>query len=569
MNAGLLLEHYARIADAPDAIARLRRFVLDLAVRGKLVEQDSCDEPAAELLKRISAEKARLVKVGLVRDRAALPAVMPQDAPYGLPSSWKWVRFANIVEFYAGRTPARNDLSYWNTGDHAWVSIADMEDGGIIQQTKETVSSIARAVVFKSEPEPVGTMVMSFKLTIGKIARLGVPAFHNEAIISIHPHLAALERYLFMALPELARAGDTKGAIKGATLNRESLSNILVPLPPLVEQHRIVAKVDELMALCDQLAAARAEREAARDTFTLSTLAKLNTPDPETFGQDARFALANLAPLTTRPDQIKQLRQTILNLAVRGKLVEQNASDEPASEQMKRIKLEKSASQKAKQAARDAKSYAEAPGCADTLPAGWAWTTLGELALSMRYGTSVKCEKDVSGAAVLRIPNVSNGVIDLTDLKYGPLSAKEKADLELVAGDLLLIRSNGSLSIVGRAAVVTADAAGMSFAGYLVRVRLLQDAINPQYLWISLNTTATRDAIEIPIRSAVGLKNVNLTEFGALTISLPPIAEQHRIVAKVDELMALCDQLEVSLTDGEQTRSRLLESVLHNALELA
>ena len=264
MNAAILLKHYARIADAPDAILRLRRFVLDLAVRGKLVEQDAKDEPASKLLERVATEKARLVKIGSVRNRAALPAVTPQEAPYSLPSSWMWVRFANIVEFYAGRTPARNDLSYWNTGDHAWVSIGDMEDGGIIQQTKETVSDIARAGVFKSEPEPVGTMVMSFKLTIGKISRLGVPAFHNEAIVSIHPYLSALDGYLFMSLPELARAGDTKGAIKGATLNRDSLSNILVPLPPLAEQHRIVAKVDALMALCDGLEASITTGEQTR-----------------------------------------------------------------------------------------------------------------------------------------------------------------------------------------------------------------------------------------------------------------------------------------------------------------
>ncbi|MEJ8631805.1 hypothetical protein P0F65_22545 [Sphingomonas sp. I4] len=124
-------------------------------------------------------------------------------------------------------------------------------------------------------------------------------------------------------------------------------ANSPFPLPPLPEQHRIVAKVNELMALCDQLEGARAEREAARDTFTLSTLAKLNAPDPETFGQDARFALANLAPLTTRPDQIKQLRQTILNLGVRGKLMQQDAADEPAAKLFQRLQSEKARMAKA------------------------------------------------------------------------------------------------------------------------------------------------------------------------------------------------------------------------------
>ena len=131
------------------------------------------------------------------------------------------------------------------------------------------------------------------------------------------------------------------------------------PLPPLAEQHRIVAKVDELMALCDRLEAARASREATRDRLAAASLARLNAPDPDTFQDDARFALDALPALTTRPDQIKQLRQTILNLAVRGKLVPQDPNDEPASELLKRIAKEKARLVKAgecsnaKQAVRD------------------------------------------------------------------------------------------------------------------------------------------------------------------------------------------------------------------------
>jgi type I restriction enzyme S subunit len=341
MNAKRLLKHYERIADAPDAIARLRHFILDLAVRGKLVPQDSSDEPATELLRRIAKEKARLVKAGEIRDKSPLPAVADDEEPFEVPKAWRWVRFANIADFSAGRTPSRNDSSYWNSGDHAWISIADMDDGQVLMDTKETISDKARKRIFGSEPEPPGTIIMSFKLTIGKIARLGIPAFHNEAIISIKPHLADLKAYLFKALPQFARQGDTKGAIKGATLNRDSISNILFPLPPFAEQHRIVAKVDELMVLCDRLESKRSERESTRDRLAAASLARLNSPDPATFQDDARFALDTLQALTTRPDQIKQLRQTILNLAVRGKLVPQEPNDEPASELLKRIAVEK------------------------------------------------------------------------------------------------------------------------------------------------------------------------------------------------------------------------------------
>ena len=151
-------------------------------------------------------------------------------------------------------------------------------------------------------------------------------------------------------------------------------------------------------------------------------------------------------------------------------------------------------------------------------------------------------------------------------MKFGPLTDGEIRDLALNAGDLLMIRSNGSLDIVGRSAVVTAEAKGMAFAGYLVRLRMSLANIKPEYIWLAMNSTDVRDQIERPIRSAVGLKNVNLTEFGALTIPLPPLAEQHRIVAKVDALMALCDRLEASLTATAATRRRLLDALLTEAL---
>ena len=154
----------------------------------------------------------------------------------------------------------------------------------------------------------------------------------------------------------------------------------------------------------------------------------------------------------------------------------------------------------------------------------------------------------------------------LDDIKFGPLTQSEIHDLALNAGDLLMIRSNGSLDIVGRSAVVPSEAEGMAFAGYLVRLRLSLRNMNPRYTWLALNSTEVRDQIEKPIRSAVGLKNVNLTEFGALTIPLPPLAEQHRIVAKVDELMALCDRLEANLTGKADTRRRLFDALLAEAL---
>lgn len=571
MSAALLLEHYARIADASGAIARLRRCVLDLAVRGKLVEQDAGDEPASVLLERISAERAQLVKAGEAQRSKDLTDAA-DDANFELPPLWVWTRLGSITSYIQrGKSPKYAEADGVPVISQKCVQWSGLDVGAARLITRQSLEAYEN-IRFLRDGDLLWNSTGTG--TIGRIIRLdGLPEqLVCDSHVTVVRCLGVNPEYVRIWLRSDHVYGTIEGRAAGSTNQVELTAQMaigqVVPLPSLAEQHRIVTKVDELMVLCDQLETARADREAARDRFALSTLAKLNTPDPETFGDDARFALANLAPLTTRPDQIKQLRQTILNLAVRGKLVEQNAADEPASEQIHRIRNAKSASQKLKQATRDWK-HPDRLTHSEPAPVGWAWSTLGELALSMRYGTSVKCEREAKGAAVLRIPNVSSGSIDMDDLKFGPLSAKEQEDLSLEVGDLLMIRSNGSLAIVGRSAVVTEPAAGMSFAGYLVRVRLLRGEINSRYLWLALNSTDTRDAIEIPIRSAVGLKNVNLTEFGALRIAVPPLAEQHRVVAKVDELMAICNQLETSIATGEQVRTRLLEAVLHNALEPA
>jgi len=314
------------------------------------------------------------------------------------------------------------------------------------------------------------------------------------------------------------------------------------------------------------MSAARAKREATRDRLAAVSLARLNAPDPAIFQGHAAFALHNLSPLTTRPDQIKALRQTILNLAVRGRLVEQDRNDEPGSELLKRIIDANEASAKKGRNRGHANGADVADDSPFDLPFNWVWTSLGQIASGMRYGTSKKCGYEVDGTPVLRIPNVSNGTVDLTDLKFGVLSLKESDDLSLYENDLLIIRSNGSLEIVGRAATVPLEAVGMSFAGYLVRVRLSKELLDARFIWRVTNSQHVRDLIEKPIRSTVGLKNVNSTELSALSIPLPPLVEQHRIVTKVDELMALCDRLETSLTIVDATRRRLLDALLHEAL---
>ena len=564
MNVDRLLAHYERIADAPDAVPRLRRFILDLAVRGKLVEQDSNHEPSAELLKRIDAEKARLVKVGELKDKPSLLDVANEDKPFDVPEAWRWVRFANIVDFSAGRTPSRNDSSFWDSGDHAWVSIADMDDGQVLTATKETVSDKARELVFRSEPKPPGMIIMSFKLTIGTIARLGIPAFHNEAIISIKPHLADLDAYLFKILPEFAKQGDTKGAIKGATLNRDSISNILLPLPPLSEQHRIVAKVDELMALCDRLEVARSRLEATRDRLTASSLARLDAPDPDpiVFRNHTAFALEHLTPLTTRRDQIKALRQTILNLAVRGKLVEQDPRDEPASELLKRIAAEKVERKGKTDDARIKMAFDPKPdGFPMVFPPGWAAQSFENLFLFIDYRGKTPRKTD-RGIPLITAKNIRMGYLKREPREY----VSERTFKTWMTrgfpeiGDLLFTTE-------APLANVCLNKPDEPFA-LAQRVICFQPygKIDTTFVMFALMSDVMQSLLDT---HATGMtaKGINAAKLKPLPIPIPPLAEQHRIVAKVDELMALCDRLEASLTTGDDTRCRLLGALLIEALE--
>ena len=229
----------------------LKRSVLQEAIQGRLVPQDPNDEPACELLKRIAAEREKQIADKKIKKPKPLPPITDDEKPFPIPDSWEWVRLGELVHYSMGKTPPRSDVKYWIDGAYNWVSISDMVADGHIVATNERVSAIAAKAIFGERISEPGTLLMSFKLTVGKVSILDIPAFHNEAMISIYPFADngnTTRDYLFKVLPVLSQNGETKSAIKGNTLNSSSLNNLLIPLPPIAEQKRIVAKVDSLLA---------------------------------------------------------------------------------------------------------------------------------------------------------------------------------------------------------------------------------------------------------------------------------------------------------------------------------
>ena len=267
------VEKYSKVQDYLDELNvaindKLKQSILQEAIQGKLVPQGLTNESASVLLQRIKEEKQRLVKEGKLKKSALTDSVIfkgddnkyyeqigrdtieiSDEILFDLPCSWQWVRFGQIVRMSIGKTPARGEVSYWSKATIPWVSISDMTNSKHINKTKEKISVAASSVM--GEISPVGSLLMSFKLTVGRTSILNIDAYHNEAIISIYPFIDdkyALRDYLFYTLPFLSNTGDSKDAIKGKTLNSKSLKSLLIPLPPLREQRCIINRLEELYA---------------------------------------------------------------------------------------------------------------------------------------------------------------------------------------------------------------------------------------------------------------------------------------------------------------------------------
>ena len=345
---------------------------------------------------------------------------------------------------------------------------------------------------------------------------------------------------LFLKSPHFIETGIPKmtGTAGQKRVPAEYFAHSAFPLPPLAEQQRIVAKVDELMALCDQLEAARAEREKRRDRVTAASFARLNSPDDETFKSDARFALTNLPALTARPDQIKQLRQTILNLAVRGELVPQDPKDEPASELLKRFakaKLDR------KRETGDARIKIAPDQVSDelrmALPQGWAVQSFENLFLFIDYRGNTPPKTD-NGIPLITAKNIRMGYLNREPREY---ISKETFKTWMTRGfpeigDLFFTTeaplANICLNDIEEPFALAQRA--ICFQPYAkIDTKFLMFAVMSDVLQQMIDRHATG-------MTAKGIKAANLKP---LPIPIPPLAEQGRIVAKVDQLMEICDRI--------------------------
>lgn len=558
MNAERLFALYDRVADAPDAIDRLRRFVLDLAVRGKLVEQNPADEPASELLKRIAAEKARRANAGRTRRKKA---VHPQMAPppFDLPRTWCWASLGAVFQYDAGTKcdPKALDTSAW------LLELRDIEKGtGRLLNRVRLGERESRST--KSRFLPGDVLYGKLRPYLNKVIVASETGYSTTEIVAIRPYLPLSSEYCALALrrPDFVDYVTRLG--QGTKMPRLRTKDAVVapfPLPPLAEQRRIVAKVDQLMALCDRMEETRAAREGTRDRLTKASYARLSDTetDASTFRSHARFAIHALPALTARADQVEHLRQTIRNLAVRGKLVEQDPREGSGRDIHARITP-------AGLSSSHTGSLSKAIDGMHPIPSSWTWLSLGQaIVAGPRNGLSPRPSKREDAPRAVTLTATTSGIFDGSHFKRVDADIRPDSEYWLQPNDLLFQRGN-TPEYVGMAAIYDGPPGAFIFPDLMIRVRL-SPAVNLRFVHLFCVSPAARTYFS---ENATGaqktMPKINQAVLRALPIPLPPLSEQFRIVAKVDEFMALSEQLEAGLGAADGTRSRLLDSLLHGSL---
>jgi len=565
MNPELLLQYFTRISEAPDALPRLRSFILDLAVRGKLIEQDSRDEPASELLKRIQAEKVQLAKDGKISKQEPPPQIGQEEVPFLVPFAWRWARLATLSRrihygFTASANPSLRNIRL--------LRITDIQNN-LVDWSSVPGCEISEREVEQYKLQQGDILIARTGGTIGKtflVSEIPVTAVFASYLIRIQKSSEFYDRYLKLFLESPVYWKQLQDGARGGgqpNVNGQTLGKMIVAVPSLAEQYRIVAKVDELMVLCDRLAVVRAERENRLDRLTAASLHNLNNgANSASVREHARFYFSHFPRLTTRPAHIQQLRQTLLNLAVRGRLIPQDTNDEPASELLRRIQMaEEQRETKAKAKKKPALPPLDSGRGPFELPSGWTWARFPELGLFGRGKSKHRPRNDQSlfeGGTHLLVQTGdvarSNGLIKTFTNKYNDIGLAQSA--KWPKGTLCItIAAN-----IADSGILTFDACFPDSV-----VGFIPSAVFPNARYFEyFIRTAKADLLEFA--PATAQKNINLEILNAVLIPLPPLAEQQRIVTRVDELMALCEQLEKQLIEADAKSHGLLEAVLHHAL---
>ena len=529
-------------------IKKLRELILELAVRGKLVPQDANDEPASELLKRIATEKAKLIAEGKIKKTKPLADITDDEKPFELPIGWSLERLCSLSHMITkGTTPTSLGFSYQNEGIR-FVKVENVSFGRIninsIDQyiSEETDKALARSRLM------TGDVLFSIAGTIGRtciVYSKDIPANTNQAFAIIRGTTTAFDQMFLLRQLDSFVSNKTKEKARGGAMNNVSLSDLselILIIPPLAEQHRIVAKVDELMALCDQLENQHNNAAEAHEKLVTHLLGTLTqSQNAEDFNTNWHRISEHFDTLFTTEASIDALKQTLLQLAVMGKLVPQDPNDEPASELLKRIQAEKAkliAEGKIKKDKPLAEiSEEEKPF---DLPAGWEWARLIDI-IKISSGDGLTSDQmDKTGEIPVYGGNGITGYHSIANVN----------NPTLVIGRVGYYC--GSIHVTPESAWVTDNAFITKFS---------KENISMEFLYWLLKITNLKENESATAQPVISGKKIY-----PIVIALPPLLEQRGIVAKIAELMAICDQLKERITSSNQLQQKLADVMVEQAI---
>jgi type I restriction enzyme S subunit len=550
MNQAQLIAHFDRISEAAGAIPRLRRFIIDLAVRGKLIEQDQHDEPASKLLKRIQREKATLTHEGDIRKHDQLRPIEDDQVPFPSPIGWSWTHLADISK--------KLHYGFTASADHSITSvrllrITDIQNNSVNWDSVPGCD-ISNEELAQYRLEQGDILIARTGGTIGKtflIRETPVDAVFASYLIRAQVSFEIFQPYLKFFLESSAYWEQLQAGSRGTgqpNVNGKTLGRIKVAIPPNAEQHRIVAKVGELMTLCDRLEAAQTERENRRNRLTGASLHQLNSnTGAGSFREHANFFLKTFQHLAARPEQVRKIRQTVLTLAIRGQLVPQSPDDQPAGQLLGQRVLNLSGD--------------DAPW---ELPVGWSWSSFHLIGDTLGGGTPSKTVPEFWRGAIPWVSPKDMKVDLITEAQdHISESAIENSAARLIPTRALLMVVRGMILAHSFPAAITATAVAINqdmkavipFQADLVDfLLLLTKGLKPEILRLVQHSTH-------------GTCKLLTEDLFSLPIPIPPFAEQLRILAKVNTMMEVCDGLQDALVTTSQSRHRLLECLLHNTLE--
>jgi len=490
MTVDTFLEQFAHLAEAPNGLSKLRELILQLAVRGKLVPQDPEDKP---------------ISTG-------------EEASEGLASSWRLSPLGDVLEIQNGYAFKSRNFN-------------EVGEGLPLIRIRDIMNDATE--VHCSEEYRDDYLVEHGDILIGMDGNFNVSRWRGDRAL-LNQRVCKLQKFSGEILPDFVLIGiqehldrirsQSKNYMTVQHLSAKQIRSIRFPFPPLAEQKRIVAKVEELMALCDDLEAKQQAKRIKRIALNRASLHALTEPNGPSLVTAWHRVRDHFDHLYTSSEIVNELRQNILQLAVMGRLVPQDPNDEPASE----VSMEELVGQE-----------------------------------NLQNGLSLKETSSSTPYRCLRLSALRNGVVDCDNAKPIPLTPDRASKYLVAQGNVFVVRGNGSKNLMGRAGIVECQPDGLIFPDLFIRIPLDGDRLLARYFLIAWNSPKTRGTIERLAKTTSGIWKVNQGHVASVVLRIPSRSEQERIIGKVDQLMTLCDNLEAKLQQTQTGADNLLTAIVH------